>query len=199
MSHCPLALATRAKAHRHSVLGHRAVLRGTDSFLWGTPLKPQGPGRSNTSSWAWSKHQWKIPHLLRTAMPSAASHGSTSLPSHLMGACQVPGLSHATTEPAHLGDPKSSNHLLWFSFPRGRFLSSGTFTADTAERATKPAGIGHAWPTGTQCAAWLSTLLSRAARLYKYHSLWNHRTQVPASPTAHDGRHHSPCSGTPTP
>lgn len=54
------------------------------------------------------------------------------------------------------------------------------------------AGIGHAWPTGTQCAAWLSTLLSRAARLYKYHSRRNHRMQVQASPRVPMSGHHSP-------
>lgn len=49
VSHCPLAsLATRAKAHQHSVLGDRAVSQGIDGFLWSTPMKPQGPGRSNT-------------------------------------------------------------------------------------------------------------------------------------------------------
>lgn len=153
VSHCPLAsLATRAKVHQHCVLGDRAVLRSTHGFLQGTPLKPQGPGRSNTSSWAWSKHQWKIPHLLRVSSAQPCQ-GSASLPSHLLGTYQVPSLTRATAEPAQLGDPKSSNHLLLFSSPWGRFLSGGTFRAHTAERATVPAATGHAWPTGTQCAA----------------------------------------------
>lgn len=127
------------------------MLPGTDVFLWGTPLKPQGPDRSNTSSWAWSNTSGKFPISCTSAQRSHAlrSQSGFCFPA-IPPVGDLPGpLSHPCHHTAR--GPLVQQPLAVVQFPLGKVSLQWDFRADTAERATTPAGTGHAWLTGTQC------------------------------------------------
>lgn len=110
--------------------------------------------------------------MLGLCLPSIPP--ASDLPGPLARPC------HRRASPWH-GEPRASSRMLCLSFPLGKVsLWQGICKPTQAEQAAMRVGMGHAWPVGTQCAACLSTLLSRPARLYKYPAFWKHCTQQPS-------------------